>query len=196
MKDEIAGSNAADRVARPDSPAHADLAPCTTTTQPITVHPSVGETPIPHGEWRNSIAPWVATSHQSQKRGETTANGKRSPGNRPAQPPWVGTRTCNELSSRLNWPTGVIGQTQNGYETGQVLYSHLAIHPNVSGRQHGPTVAITDGRNGKTMQMLSPEVDTVSRRLGRMLCMSRMAEEAKAGGNAPDMLTSARQCGR
>lgn len=30
---------------------------------------TVGAMPAPHGEWRNSTAPWVATGHQSHKRG-------------------------------------------------------------------------------------------------------------------------------
>ncbi|MGI8826625.1 MAG: IS66 family transposase [Chloroflexota bacterium] len=34
-----------------------------------TISSTVGAMPTPHGEWRNSTAPWVATGHQSHKRG-------------------------------------------------------------------------------------------------------------------------------
>jgi len=44
----------------------------------------------------------------------------------------------------------------------------------------------------KLRAVLSSAVDTVSRRRGRMPARSRIASDAKAGGNAPDMLTEAR----
>jgi hypothetical protein len=61
-----------------------------------TICPSVGVTPIPHGEWRNSTAPKGATGHQSLE-----CSGPNGVPPRPqraygplAQSPWSGTRTC------------------------------------------------------------------------------------------------------
>jgi hypothetical protein len=43
---------------------------CTHRKRYVTTdYPSIGETPIPLDEWRNSITPRVATHHQSLKRG-------------------------------------------------------------------------------------------------------------------------------
>jgi len=99
------------------------------------------------------------------------------------------------LRTVVNKETGqraFMGRVQNGHEVGRVLNSHLAVHSLPPADSTDLQRHSTDGWNGKTMQRLSPVVDTVSRRRGRMPCMRRMAEEAKAGGNAPDTLTSAR----
>jgi hypothetical protein len=53
----------------------------------------------------------------------------------------------------------------------------------------------TDIRNGGTHGQLSSAVDPGSR-VARMPAVGRMAQEANAGGNAPDMLTWARRVGR
>jgi hypothetical protein len=49
---------------------------------------------------------------------------------------------------------------------------------------------------GERLSVLSVAVDTRSRRSGRMPDGWRMASEAKARGNARDMLTEARRFGR
>src|SRR5260370_38396447 len=117
----------------------------------------MGETPIPHSEWRNSATPRVATRHQSLKRGRTGTNGKPNAGKPQAQPPWLDNERALEPSSSRNWPTWVIGQVQNGQGLG--LDDDTSIQPFTQispGGKHGPTAAITNSWNGETIHGSPP----------------------------------------
>jgi hypothetical protein len=152
-----------------------------------TVCPSVGATPTPHGEWRNSAAPRGATGHQPPECSGPNGVPPRTQREQGplAQPPWSGDERASEASSR--WAglralsarpkTGTSGGARRLFRSRPFTRSHSAYSTDLQrrsmDRRNGGTGAgpLTGGRDGEQAT-------------GRMASAGGIAEEANAGGKA------------
>jgi hypothetical protein len=106
------------------------------------MHASAGATPAPPGEWRNRMAPRVATRHQSLKRGQTGLGGNRSAIRASSTAAMVSQRTCatNHRDAELayEWYRPGPKRTRSRGDRLRTVYPFTHTAP---GGKHGPTAA-------------------------------------------------------
>ena len=99
----------------------------------------------------DSVSPWVATDHQSQKRGEKAVT--QNPSENPVEQSgvWTGRRIHVRIVVTLNKPTRIIGLGQNGKAMGWAVLQPTQMHPRETRRRVGSfTPRQAERRNGVT----------------------------------------------